>query len=555
MLAALLAGACSDAVAPVVFDAPVDLTLSWRTSTPAATGMDEGALARADEMANAIPRLRSLLVVRRGRLVHERYWAGATAAETADVRSVTKSILSTLVGIALERGDLTGVDETLGEIVPADALPLSLWERDIRVGDLLTMSGGWDWEESGAVGYNEWITSEDPVAFLLSKPKASEPGTAFAYNSAAVHLLGVVLEEAIGTTVPRFADEVLFGPLGIGTRVWEPLAGHVNGGAGIDLRPRDLARIGQLYLQDGWSGDRRILPEGWVRQATTPRWGWVSDAGPTHVSYGWLWWIDVDHHAYFAWGYGGQFVYVAPERDLVVVATTHWGVIDGQSTPPGSRRRCSSVIVKRRAPGGPEGLTRRVRGYAIPSIFCAFLRWLASRMRLRSRMASGVTSMSSSSSMNSSASSSVSCRGGSSLMFSSDDVVRMFVSFFSLLTFTSMSSVRTFSPTIMPAVDGVAGADEHRRALLEVEEREAHGHALAVRHQHAPRASPELAGPRAPRVEVVVQDPLAAGVGQELGAVAEEPARRDAEAEARRARSRPWASSRSSRPSAAPSSR
>jgi len=223
LLAALLATACSDAIAPVVFDAPIDLAEPWRTASPAETGMDAAQLGRADAMAEAIPRMRSLLVVRRGRLVHERYWGGATAGDPADVRSVTKSVVSTLTGVALERGDLTSLNETLGEIVPDGALPLKPWEEEIRVGDLLTMSGGWEWEESGAVGYNEWITSEDPVAYLLAKPKAHTPGTAFAYNSAAVHLLGLVLEEATGRSLPAFADEVLFGPLAIGTRIWEPL--------------------------------------------------------------------------------------------------------------------------------------------------------------------------------------------------------------------------------------------------------------------------------------------------------------------------------------------
>ncbi len=352
-LVVLLAGGCSDAIAPVAFDAPVDLTRTWETAPPSAVGIDEAALARADSMADAIPRLRSLLVVRRGRLVHERYFAGRTASDLADVRSVTKSVVSTLTGLALARGDLTSLDETLGDLLPGDVATLADWERAITVRDLLTMSGGWDWHESGAIGYNDWIVSGDPIGYLLATPQGSPPGDAFAYNSAAVHLLGIVLEEATGKTLPAFADEVLFGPLAISASAWEPLGGRVNGGAGLDLRPRDLARLGQLFLQDGWSGGRRILPAGWVEEATTRRYGWRDSAGPTDVSYGYLWWTDVDHAAFMAWGYGGQFVYVAPERDLVVVATTEWGLVDGKGIPAGLSAKVLGVIVNGVLPAAP----------------------------------------------------------------------------------------------------------------------------------------------------------------------------------------------------------
>ncbi len=345
--------ACSDATGPVVFDAPIDLVRAWESATPGSAGMDEVALARADSMADAIPRLRSLLVVRRGRLVHERYWGGRTASDLADVRSVTKSIVSTLTGFALDRGYLTSLDQTLGELLPASVGTLADWERAITVRDLLTMSGGWDWHEAGAIGYNDWILSDDPIGYLLATPEGSPPGLAFAYNSAAVNLLGVVLEQATGKTLPAFADEVLFGPLHIGAREWEPLGTGVNGGAGLDLRPRDLARIGQLFLQDGWSGNRRILPEGWVAEATTRRWGWLDDVGPTDLSYGYLWWTDERNHAFMAWGFGGQYVYVAPERDLVVVATTEWGLVDGEGTPAGLATEVLRVIVDGVLPAAP----------------------------------------------------------------------------------------------------------------------------------------------------------------------------------------------------------
>ena len=350
----LALAACGDAVAPVTFDAPVDLVLEWRTASPEATGMDAAVLERAADQAQAIARMQSLVVIRRGRLVLERYFHGAQATDLADVRSVTKSVVSTLAGIAIERGDLTGLDQTLGELLEGSGAELDPWEREVTVRDLLTMSGGWEWHESGAVGYNEWLLSPDHVAYLLARPKSTEPGSTFEYNTAAVHLLGVALEQAVGQSLPRFADDVLFGPLGITERAWEPLEnGHVNGGAGLDLTPRDLARLGQLFLQDGYSGGRRILPEGWVAQATTRHYLWLSDAGPTRTSYGYLWWTDEDNAAFMAWGYGGQFVYVAPSRSLVVVATTNWRAVDGQGIPANLSTQVLSVVVNGVLPAAP----------------------------------------------------------------------------------------------------------------------------------------------------------------------------------------------------------
>lgn len=349
-LVAALAVACSEGPAAVTFDAPADLTLPWQLAEPGAVGMDAGALRSAERRAEGIERLRSLLVVRRGRLVLERYYDGAVQDDLADVRSVTKSVVSTLTGLAVDRGYLSGLDATLGELLPPEVADLDEVERTITVRNLLTMSGGWAWHESGGTGYNEWITSQDHVGYLLDKPHVATPGTTFTYNSASAHLLGVALAQATGRSLPALADEVLFGPLGITDRAWEPMGdGATNGGAGLDLRPRDLARLGQLFLQDGWSGTDRILPDGWVAQATTPSYAWVEPSGPTRVSYGFLWWTDEDHDAYMAWGYGGQFIYVAPARDLVVVTTTRWW----QGAPADLAHRVLDVIVNGVVPAAP----------------------------------------------------------------------------------------------------------------------------------------------------------------------------------------------------------
>lgn len=354
LLVALSATACGDGATGPGPVAVLDLTQPWQSASAASLGLDAAKLDAAVAQAEAIPRFRSLLVVRDGRLVLERYFGGMGANDLADIRSGTKSVVSTLVGIALAEGYLSGLDQTLSQLLPRSVAVLRPDEEGITVRDLLTMTGGWDWDESTVAGYNDWVTSSDHVQYLLNRPLADPPGAIFGYNSAAVHLLGVILEQVTGMSLPVFADQVLFGPIGISSRAWEHFPeGTVNGGSGLDLRPRDLARIGQLFLQDGVSGDRLVLDTDWIAQATHAHFPWTSDAGPTHVSYGYLWWIDLENDAYFAWGYRGQYIYVAPARRLVVVATTAWRAIDGQSAPSDLDRQSLDVIANGVLPAVP----------------------------------------------------------------------------------------------------------------------------------------------------------------------------------------------------------
>lgn len=326
---ALALGLAACGEAPTGVSGPLDLSAEWLTTSPGAVGLDQGRVEGAIAHARGLPNLTSLLVVRRGRLAVEEYFNGHRAEQLADVRSVTKSLVATLTGIAVAEGLLPGINERIGGFLSADyGDAMSPTERAITVYDLLTMTGGWDWDESTTAGYNAWATAPDPVRALLARPLIHRPGTRFTYNSAAVHLLGVVLERATGRTVPQLAADYLFGPLGVQGVQWERLAdGSVNGGSGVDLRPRDLAKLGALWLQDGDPGDGRILPSGWVRAGTSSRFAlWEGGAPLSQQGYGYLWWIDrtAARTHFFAWGFGGQFVWVAPELDMVVVVTSNW---------------------------------------------------------------------------------------------------------------------------------------------------------------------------------------------------------------------------------------
>lgn len=337
--------ACGDGPAIPPLEAPLDLAAPWETANPGAAGIDGGLLEQADAAARAIPRMRSLLVVRHGRLVHEAYYGDRDRDTRADSRSVTKSIVSTLVGIAIDRGVLT-LDQSIGDLLTSPDFDLRADQRAITVQHLLTMTGGWEWSESGSAGYGEWIASEDHVRYLLDRPLSDVPGSRFNYNSAAVFLLGIVLAEAVDQPLEAWADEVLFAPLGI-EAVWESLPErHTNAGSGIDLTPRDLARIGQLMLQQGRSGDQALVSSEWVTAATVRHHSWTRSAGPIgRASYGLLWWIDTDRNAFFAWGYGGQFIFVVPSLALVVVANTEWGGLSQDTGGSNLSHQVLDVIV------------------------------------------------------------------------------------------------------------------------------------------------------------------------------------------------------------------
>ncbi|MBB6669220.1 serine hydrolase domain-containing protein [Cohnella nanjingensis] len=251
--------------------------------------------------------------------------SGKSANALHRINSITKSVLSLLIGIALDRGDLDALQTPVGaylEGVPED-------KRQLTLAHLITMTDGLDWPEWG--DWNGQPTpmydSPDWVAFVLGRPVKAPPGTAMAYNSGSSQLLSAVLQQATGMTTEAYAARHLFGPLGIEDWLWHADAqGVVIGGFGLSLRGRDLFKLGLLMLNEGrWEG-RQIVPAAWARQATRPQHHTYDHVG----SYGYHWWIytggtpsPVSPATFFAMGYGGQYVFVMPERKLVVSFTSN----------------------------------------------------------------------------------------------------------------------------------------------------------------------------------------------------------------------------------------
>jgi CubicO group peptidase (beta-lactamase class C family) len=336
--------ACGDAPTGPSTDLPaqiVDLSLGWSTAEATRVGFDGRRLGDALEHARDLDFLRGLVIARNGYLVHEEYYGGHTRDSLADVRSVTKAVISTLVGIAIRDGLFSGVEQSLGELLPASAATLEPEKRAVSLLHLLTMTSGFDWHESGPVGYSDWYFAADHIRYLTDRPLSDAPGTRFNYNSAAAHLLSVVLTEQSGTATAEFARIHLLEPIGIDSTRWERLSGgYANGGSGFAVRPRDLARLGQLFLQHGASGIRQVVPTAWTLEATTPRFdAFAADDPLRSLNYGYLWWIEpvAPHPAFFAWGYGGQFLYIVPSLNLVIVTTSEWRVAGTAGTDQAAR--------------------------------------------------------------------------------------------------------------------------------------------------------------------------------------------------------------------------
>jgi CubicO group peptidase (beta-lactamase class C family) len=279
-------------------------------------------LASAFAQAQNTLGLRTLLVARNGFLVAEYYHPPVTADSLSDVRSVTKSITSMLIGIAINRGELPGVSERLDQLIPPHIATMRSDEAAINVENLLTMTGGWQWNEWTANDYNLWAGAPDQIDYLLGRPLANAPGTTFTYNSAAVHMLGVGLTVATGMPEQDYALAHLLGPLGISAVAWETDdRGYNNGAAGIQLRTRDLAKIGQLVLQNGRTATAQIVPSDWLNKSLTVHERIEDQYGAASgINYGYLWWLT--DKFWLAWGFRGQYIYIVPDQQLVVVATS-----------------------------------------------------------------------------------------------------------------------------------------------------------------------------------------------------------------------------------------
>ncbi len=308
--------------------------------------IDRAALCRmADRLVASDANIHAVLVARSGRLAFERYFKGSdevpgrfygsrveTISFDADtlhnVKSVSKSVASLAVGVAIDRGLIPGVNEPIFSFFP-ELSDLRSPEKDrIQLVHALTMSMGLKWVEAtpatGDYDNDEarMHMARDQCRYVLGLPVTAPAGQEFFYNTGTLALVSAIVRKATGRPLDEFARETLFEPLGIPAVAWARYKGDTDAGGGLRLRPRDMAKIGQLILAGGRWNDRQVVSKAWIETSTALKLKATDDQ-----SYGYLWWLgrSLFNRREVQWvgalGRGGQYIRIVPELDLVVAVT------------------------------------------------------------------------------------------------------------------------------------------------------------------------------------------------------------------------------------------
>ena len=292
-----------------------------------------------DAAAQTLPRLHSLLVSLRGELQFEGYYNGRGRDRLANIKSASKSVISALVGIAVDRRLIPDVQTPIATYFPELASDPDARKAEITVEHLLTMRPGL--EGTSNRNYGAWVTSRDWVRHALARPMFAAPGAEMEYSTGNTHLLSAILTKAADQTTRQFANEVLATPLGFTLAQWprDP-QGIYFGGNDMLLTPRQMLAFGELYLNEGRVGGEQVLSQRWVQQSCEgvernrrpgPAFDPDGNVDPLRDrQYGYGWWVHQigDYETCFAWGYGGQYIFVLPELDVVLVATSSPDVSD-----------------------------------------------------------------------------------------------------------------------------------------------------------------------------------------------------------------------------------
>ncbi|MCZ6858051.1 MAG: serine hydrolase [Gemmatimonadetes bacterium] len=348
--------ACSDAptaieddLLPYEYVVPPETGDGWTTASLADVGLAEDRFVQLIDIirTGTYANIHGIVVVKDHRLVFEEYfdglafraavgtrvvgnWKHFDRAQPHNLASATKSITSTILGIAIDKGFVSSVDTAVYDFFPEYSQFRDARKDSITLQHMLTMTSGLDWDESTCTygqicnDINALFSQADPVRYILAKAAVDPPGERWLYNGGGTNVLGQVVRKASGQTLEEFANEHLFGPLGISPPIWIHLAGPMTYASGdLKLRPRDMAKIGYIFANDGqWNGQQIISPE-WIAESTQhrkqtwdPRWG-----------YGYQWWLfdypanGRTYRSFGARGWGGQIITVFPDLDMVVVLT------------------------------------------------------------------------------------------------------------------------------------------------------------------------------------------------------------------------------------------
>jgi CubicO group peptidase (beta-lactamase class C family) len=300
-------------------------TRQWQTSTPEAQGMDSAALASLIDYGTT-RRFDSLLIARHGRIVLDAYYAPYTADIPHVANSTTKAVIGTLTGIAIKEGVLDSPSHRMLDFFGDRTLAnVDDRKKAITVQNLLDMTSGMEWEEGIEGGREQTLVefgrSTNQVQFVLDRPMARVPGDAFNYNSGNPHLLSAIITQLTGMTAWDYAKAKLFAPLWIGaSRWWHDSQGLTTGGGGLILYPRDMAKIGYLYLRKGVWKDQQLIPPDWAERQDHAAVNMNASFDP-ELRYSNFFWAFPDKHVYMAVGDRCQLIMVFSKLDIVAVVT------------------------------------------------------------------------------------------------------------------------------------------------------------------------------------------------------------------------------------------
>jgi CubicO group peptidase (beta-lactamase class C family) len=283
------------------------------------TSADSISIQEIQRQTSDINSVTSLLIQQNGKLLSERYYNGMSEGRSTNIKSASKSIISLLAGIAVDKGFIKSVDKPIRPYFSEyfEANPDSVKEN-ITIKDLLTMRTGL--ETTSFHNYGRCVVSDNWIKFALDQPMEDRPGGDMMYSTGTSHLLSAIVTKATGMSTKAFAQQYLFDPMNISPGGWDrDPQGFYMGGNNMALRPQDMLKIGQMVLNNGTYQGKRIVSEQWLQDSfrTYTR----SNFNP--YDYGYMWWNKPvgDYKVYFAWGFGGQYLFMIPELDAVVVLT------------------------------------------------------------------------------------------------------------------------------------------------------------------------------------------------------------------------------------------
>lgn len=315
------------------YQIPEQLDDGWTVSSMDEEGMDTGVIERLTSqiMNGQFQGIHSLLIVKNGVLVHEAYFEDHERNSLQTVYSITKSVSSALIGIAIDRGLIDSVEDTVLSFFPQYNYQ-DPNKQKINLSHILTLTSGLSWDEK-TYPYSDsrntetqMVATGDWMKFVLERPMQSDPGTEWVYNTGSVHLLSGIIKHTSGMHSDEFAEQHLFEPLDIQAYEWnkDPQGYPCTGATlqGLRLKLRDTAKFGYLFLNNGMWNDQQVIPDTWVEESTRKHFNME-----TNRAFGYLWWIgsltvngrEIPH--FYAAGYGGQTIHIVPELDLMIVLT------------------------------------------------------------------------------------------------------------------------------------------------------------------------------------------------------------------------------------------